>query len=484
MNCATHGLPRLSQEAPPAQGYSPQRFLPTGVMMRTHNNGNQLLPLLYVQPPGFGSAASNDVQQRKKSTRARQACEECRKRKQKCDGDNPCSFCKGSFPCRYHNTPPAKIKNNMDKVISLLEQMSQGKQDLCQGLRQDPARLSTFDDSLRGIGRESSPVAPNESSEHEDPTPKRKQEPGDHRTAPHKLILLWPSVRPLLQEANVGVDEGYVMEAEDRGILRLYGRGERIEEQDGTQPGPASPACSEDGFSDTSLPSEDVWGRGLPEYTYPAADARSNPCTAGGLKPDGTLDLDESTMIELWDSYVKHMHVMHPFLDKARTRILINKFISRYCLNRRRMQSHNTFAIDDGGSDRPIKRQKSNRPTGSQRVPRRAVTKHFVHIERSPSNAVIYLVLALGKICAHKESLPGPVQDGVLNENQVLAHQLSNNPGMHGSPPMLTNVRPSPGSPTLTPNHLHTPPGFSNGNPRMEARLLHKLQRIWMLSLV
>ena len=445
----------------------------TPVMDNHNHNGYPPPPPMYAQAPGYGPAASiNFNVQRKKQMRATQACEQCRQRKQKCDEGTPCSFCKESnLSCQYRDTPPAKTDKNMDKVIALLEQVSQGNQDLRQDLA---TRLSAFDDRLRRMEQQrikSSPVAPSEPSEPEEPAPKRKQELDDHRTAPHKLILLWPSVRPLLQEANVDVNDGYVMEAEDRGVLRLYGRGEGIEEQDGTQPGgPASPARSEDSFSDAPSPPEGIWGCGLPAYAYPTAESRSHPYTAGGLKPDGTLDLDQSTINSLWESYVKHMHVMHPFLDKARTRKLINKFISRYCPNRHRMQSHNTFAVGDGESDRPIKRQRSNGPTGSQGIPGEVVTKRFVDTERSPSNAVIYLVLALGKICAHKESLPGPVQDRVLNANQVLAHQLSGNPGMHGSSPMSTNVKPSPGSPKLTPNHLHTPPGFPNENPRMEYR--------------
>jgi len=251
--------------------------------------------------------------------RATQACEQCRQRKQKCDEGNPCSFCKESnLTCQYRDTPPAKTDKNMDKVIAMLEQVAQGNQDLRQVL---DTKLSVFDDRLRRMEqRRSSPIAPSEPSEPEEPAPKRKQELDDHRTAPHKLILLWPSVRPLLQEANVDVNDGYVMEAEDRGVLRLYGRGEGIEEQDGTQPGgPASPARSEDSFSDAPSPPEGIWGCGLPAYAYPTSESRSHPYTAGGLKPDGTLDLDQVTILSLWDSYVKHMHVMHPFLDKART---------------------------------------------------------------------------------------------------------------------------------------------------------------------
>jgi len=434
-------------------------------------NHNGYQPPIYAQAPGYGpqAASMNFNVQRKKQMRATQACEQCRQRKQKCDEGNPCSFCKESnYTCQYRDTPPAKTDKNMDKVIAMLEQVAQGNQDLRLVL---DTKLSGFDDRLRRMEhRRSSPVAPSEPSEPEEPAPKRKQELDDHRTAPHKLILLWPSVGPLLQEANVDVNDGYVMEAEDRGVLRLYGRGEGIEEQDGTQPGgPASPARSEDSFSDAPSPPEGIWGCGLPAYAYPTSESRSHPYTAGGLKPDGTLDLDQTTILNLWDSYVKHMHVMHPFLDKARTRKLINKFIARYCPNRHR--THSTWAVGDGESDRPIKRQRSNGPTGSQGIGAGEFRRErFVDTERSPSNAVIYLVLALGKICAHKEPLPGPVQDRVLNANQVLAHQLSGNPGMHGSSPMSANVKPSPGSPKHTPNHLHTPPGFPNDNPRVEYR--------------
>jgi hypothetical protein len=360
----------------------------------------------------------------------------------------------------------------MDKVIALLEQVSQGNQDLRQDLA---TRLSAFDDRLRRIEQQriksSSVSPPSELSEPEEPASKRKQELDDHRTAPHKLILLWPSVRPLLQEAKVDVTDNYVMRAEERGVLRLYGRGEGTEEQDGTQPGgPASPARSEDSFSDAPSPIEGIWGCGLPACAYPTVDSGSHSYTEGGLKPDGTLDLDESTIRILGESYFKHIHVMHPFLDKARTCDLIRNFISQNCPNRSRMQSQNSFSVGDGKSDRLIKRQRSNGPAGSQGISGEIVTKRFVDTERSPSNAVIYLVLALGKICAHKGPLAGPVQDRVANANQVLAYQLSGNAGLHGSSPMSTNVKPSPGSPKLTPNHLRTPPGFANENPRMEFR--------------
>jgi hypothetical protein len=371
------------------------------------DNHNGYQPHMYAQAPGYGpQAASINFNVRRMQMRATRACEQCRQRKRKCDEGNPCSFCKESnLTCQYRDTPPAKTDKKMDKVIAILEQVVQGNTDLRQVL---DTKLSVFDDRLRRTEQcRSSPIASSEPSEPEEPAPKRKQELDDHRTAPHKLIVLWPSVRPLLQEAKVDVNDGYVMEAEDRGVLLLYGRGEGIEEQDGTQPGgPASPAHSEDSFSDVPSAPEGIWGCGLPTYAYPASESRSHSYTVGGLKPDGTLDLDQTSILKLWDSYLKHMHVMHPFLDKARTGKSINKFITRYCPNRH--HTHNTWAVGDGEPDRPTKRQRSNGPTSSQGIGADEFRwERFVDTERSPSNAVIYLVLALGKICAHKEDLLG-----------------------------------------------------------------------------
>lgn len=401
--------------------------------------------------------------------RATQACEQCRQRKQKCDEGNPCSFCKESnLTCQYRDTPPAKTDKNMDKVMSYLEQITSALPEMSQDLT---AKLEQLGERIRQVEDQTfkpSPALHEPLPEEEEPTPKRKQQLDDHRTAPHKLILLWPSVRPLLQEAHVDVNDGYVMEAEDRGVLRLYGRGEGIEEQDGTQPGgPASPARSEDSMSnDAPSPPEGIWGCGLSAHAYFNAESRSQPYAAGGLKPDGTLDLDASTIEYLWNCYVKHMHVMHPFLDKGRTWKLISKFIRRYSPSKK---THNAFAVGGEESDRPVKRQRSNGPGGYAGISGEVVTKRFVDTERSPSNAVIYLILALGRICAHKEPLPGPVQDRTLNTNQVLAHQVAGNSGVTGSSPMSANVKPSPGSPKLTPN-MHTPPGYTDGVPHYRSR--------------
>lgn len=276
----------------------------------------------------------------------------------------------------------------------------------------------------------------------------------EHRTAPHKLLLLWPSIRPILKQAKVPHNDGYVMEAEDRGILRLWTKGEGIDENDGTQPGgPASPARSDDQIAEGGpafTPYVDGrWGVGFP--STPSSGRSEHYTGVGGLKANGDLDLDTNTINSLYDSYMRNIHIMHPFLDKRRVRSMFDNFIKRYSSGRPRA----TFVGTNHDSDqRPLKRQRSNGSTaegvnGFDTDSRRELT------ERSPTNCIIFLVLALGKICLYRDPLPAIVQDSKAQVNSVIAHQMSGN-RVAGSPASV-NIKPSPMSPNATPMTQPTP---------------------------
>lgn len=279
----------------------------------------------------------------------------------------------------------------------------------------------------------------------------------EHRTAPHKLLLLWPTIKPLLTAAGVEYNDGYVMEAEDRGILRLWTKGEGIDENDGTQPGgPASPARSDEPSPEGNTgpqPQPYVdgrWGIGFP--STPSSGRSDHYSGVGGLKANGDIDLDATTINSLYDSYMRNLHIMHPFLDKRRVRRMFDNFIKRYSNGRPRA----AFAVGTNfdSDSRPIKRQRSNGSTGE--VPngmesdlRREPT------ERSPTNCIIFLVLALGKICQHRDPLPAIVHDSKAHVNNMIAHQLSGN-RVAGSPASM-NIKPSPMSPNATPMTQPTP---------------------------
>ena len=359
----------------------------------------------------------------------------------------------------------------MEKLLSYMESHS-------QALSTISSKLEDFDRRIRRVeivshsgaqNAQSGAAADSDASIADGPLQQRS-ELDDHRTAPHKLILLWPSVWPLLQDAGINVNNTYVMEAEDRGILRIWTRGEGIDEHDGTQPGgPASPARSEESGegSNAATPPDGLWGTGFPQ-TPMSEIRRSDSYTLGGLKPDGQLDLDVQTINALYDSYMRHMHIMHPFLDKQRLRKLFDHFIKRYSTGHPNLRQK--FAVGSGSdSERPLKRQRSNGSSANAMGPEvNGMRKEPT--ERSPGNAIVWLVLALGKICLYKDPLPGPVQDSRLNANAVISHHI-NNPGVTSQSPgsANANVKPSPMSPQSTPATQPTPSG-PDSMTRIESR--------------
>ncbi|KAK0850701.1 hypothetical protein LTR91_012315 [Friedmanniomyces endolithicus] len=457
-NGVPHGLPPPGHPGqPPPQPHHEQypQYAPPSMENQHGQYPPQQQQAPMYPPPGYGPMSSSASMQRKKQMRATQACEQCRTRKQKCDEGVPCSFCKEQgLHCQYRDTPPAKTDKNMEKLLNHMDAQTTGLDALTSKMDEFHARLRRMEQSNANTSAQAVAGADPED---------RPKKPGEHRTAPHKLLLLWPSVQPLLNAASVTNNDGYVMEAEDRGILRLFSRGEGIDEHDGTQPGgPSSPARSEDSSNESgsvnapTLP-EGLWGTGLPQT--PSSDIRrSEPYNHwGGLKPDGTLDLDSQTVRDLYASYMKHIHVMHPFLDQQRLRTMFNKFIIRHCPDQQKQRSRAAFVAHmDDDSGRAAKRQRSN---GTHANP--STASDTQPPQRSPGNAVIYLVLALGKICQHKTPLPGVIPYNSLTANALVSHQLNGNHGVSSSSPVSTPsvaIKPSPISPNSTPATQPTPP--------------------------
>ncbi|KAK5162821.1 uncharacterized protein LTR77_011147 [Saxophila tyrrhenica] len=275
-----------------------------------------------------------------------------------------------------------------------------------------------------------------------------------HQTAPHRLILLWPSVRSLLRDANVDVGDSYVMEAEDCGILQSWSRGEDNHENNGTQPGgSASPAPRDDkrGHHNTNNPSppHNSWGTGFQHA--PSSDASwSEPLGKGGLRPDGTLDLDVIAINSLYDSYMKNMHVMHPFLEKQQVREIFDSFISRYGTTQTTLPTN--FAVGNTSDpERPLKRQRSNGSTATGTMHQEERTGRRELTERSPTDVIVWLILALGKICAHKDDLAGIVPDRASHANTALLHSLTGNSGLTNISPTSVAIKSNGMSPSTPP---------------------------------
>jgi len=125
------------------------------------------------------------------------------------------------------------------------------------------------------------------------------------------------------------------------------------------------------------------------------------------------LRVDEETINRLFESYGKHIPVLHPFLDLASLATTKEKFVRRYSPRREAVPSR--FAVNrvqcspTPSLSEPLsigmKRKRSEQslppapPLGFRN------TGPVRPIEYTVDNAI---VLALGKVCKHKEPLSFP----------------------------------------------------------------------------
>ena len=297
--------------------------------------------------------------------------------------------------------------------------------------------------------------------------------PMGHTTAAQNL-LKWPQIRRLVGD----VDEKYVINAEkSRGLLRLYGRGEGDDKDDGGA-GPSSPASMGGAEytpeSNPDLPVNSVWGT---DYVPPiVGDNRSErgSIPVGGLLRDGTLNVDSGEVRRLHQSYLAHIHILHPFMDKKVLGKLMTNFISKYSHSRvsRPAAAQPPFSPPFDNPSGPIlsgsslKRKRSGDGPGiGIRHPATEDSEYVYQpkpvngpqFERSISTAISLLVLALGKVCEWNKPLPGPVRDGVGdNTSNPRSHSL---PIGHGESPVTAPAVPSPAS-------IQSPSGSSRPSPQ------------------
>lgn len=287
--------------------------------------------------------------------------------------------------------------------------------------------------------------------------------PLKHTTAVHHMFE-WPLIQALIPKNQSST---YVMDTElNRGLLRLYGCGEGEDKGDGHEgaPSPANSQSSEgrpmdDDTSSTSP--HGVWGNGqlpLPP-TSTDQNAREHP---GGLSPRGGLMLDSEAVDMYFRSYMDNMHILHPFLEPRVLRKMIHNFKKKYSWDYR--PHHATSHVT--GTKR--KREATDSPTALDDIPptfaggrphSRAINSSM--IEHSVANAIVLLVIALGKVCAHKDPLPGPASTASIRTStpHTMYSTLSDLP--------YNNAKSAPASPyTQTNGHHAVAAAASPSNPQ------------------
>lgn len=264
--------------------------------------------------------------------------------------------------------------------------------------------------------------------------------PPRHTTGAHKLLTHWYEVmNPLMKvqgtDQLVVNSENYAFEAEDaRGLLRVYGIGEGHDEGDGTQNSLTNGSGSN--VSSPSLrTSEGLWGATLTPSSNHDSKGNEDPFI-GGVHADGSLNVDEQTVRRLFRSFLTNIHILHPFLERKRITKLVDGFIRSY--------SPSGAAAEFASSNASLKRKRSggltNSPGTSGGQDATGSSGPCQPIERSIRNALVLLVLALGKITEVKTPLSGPVRDGELYAPMPISDSPPSQ--IAGTPPVAVKQSP------------------------------------------
>jgi hypothetical protein len=254
-----------------------------------------------------------------------------------------------------------------------------------------------------------------------DSAPKEKNGlQSDHTTPAHKLLEEWPSMINFcrdveylnkLKENGQDVSEYPMQLEQNRGLLRVWGVGEGQDLNDGAQ-GPGSPESSNDSDAYSPAPGrEGLWGHPPADHSSPSTSTTngdgpsSHPSFEGGLGPDGRPNFHSRVLWQLYESYIRNMHNLHPFMNPSKIRRMFQEFSDQYSPDAKSNSAASPAANALGSQfNHGVKRKRSGSAFGEPYSSKGA-------IERSLRNAIVLLILALGKVCDYKGQLPSPQSD-------------------------------------------------------------------------
>ena len=238
------------------------------------------------------------------------------------------------------------------------------------------------------------------------------QAPTSHETGAQYLVQ-WPYIADYFKNAGVESAEYVLEETEKSGTLRPYGWS-HIENGQIQDPPSDDQWDEETKEQNPDDPLEGMWGSG------PATRGPNNPPNVGGGNPDGSLDLVGDTVWKLYDSYMRNMWVLHPFLDGKWLNTKIEEFVSNHSpASFHTTHSDGHFAMpgapasgarpDTPGSTIGKRKRQSNASedtvdfTPSESTRKWQAPKKMP--DRSMQNAIVLLVLALGKVLLEERFL-------------------------------------------------------------------------------
>ncbi|KNG44379.1 c6 zinc finger domain-containing protein [Stemphylium lycopersici] len=432
-------------------------------MSPSHPNG----PPYHAQPPPSQQYAQpvtpyaptpymNDYgaaqQIRRKQVRATQACNHCRSRKQKCDEARPCQFCReNNFDCQYKDVPPPKqdrsmmqLQESVNNISDVLSQFVDQFNNWKQGVEARLPPTRNHDMISSHPSPEASFSAPQrDQSTSRWPTPIQGR---GHMARVHSNLKMESPVVPhssMMSPLGTSASAPIKQESQfapppqqpatpaesleqDRGLLRVWGVGEGQDLNDGAQ-GPGSPESSNESDAPSPAPGKDgLWGH--PPYDHQSpSEPSSTPRESyqSGLGPDGRPDFRRHVMFDLLKSYMDSMHMFHPFINEVKLKRMFREFSDQYSPESRGTGVRSPAVNGVHQLNPGIKRKRS--ASGIDGLP-----SARGEIERSLRNAIVLLVLALGKVCSYTAPLPAPQNDRNPYVHSEYGY-IRNSPNTNGS---------------------------------------------------
>ncbi|EXL65923.1 hypothetical protein FOPG_17879 [Fusarium oxysporum f. sp. conglutinans race 2 54008] len=396
---------------------------------------------------------------RKKVKRVSQACDNCRQLKTRCDGTNPCKNCiEKGVECQYRdpvpkppNKPQADILEGLGSVQSSLDSimahLGQFDQRLTKMESLLPKHIATSALKTKSSVEDedkcspASPCVPNDhpvdpycnNAHHDHPAsepmalhrmaedemeiePGPPVSPGElaipiNHTTLAGLLLEWPSIRELTKhhverEGIRYISEYPISQEQNRGVLIVYGRGEDSHpSRHVREPTDHGNFDMADDSSDMASPSPGAdWGQ-LGGLSPP-----DQVEFKGGVLVDGNPDFSEPKVWAYVESFKENILNMHPIIQpKLLDYWLLDYWVRHFLNNLTASQPHPAKAqihkpnvlVAGSKRKRPPELDGFEPPTPSPPSPCRP--------DRSIHTALVLTVLALGKVCLHRDNVPDVV---------------------------------------------------------------------------
>lgn len=298
-------------------------------------------------------------------------------------------------------------------------------------------------------------------SVYENPTgppvvPGQPSMPADHTTLA-ALLLQWPSINSMVQglvqiEKIQPVAEFPIRQEQQRGLLRVFGRGEGLDQDIRQLPNRHEPQTDQamndinDESSDAPSPmaTGEAWGQvgglGMPA---PNVDAVYKN---GVIHVDGLPDFDRQRVQSYVQSFKDNILNMHPILIPKELDAMVTVFLQSIPLQTAKphMKANPKFAVSSNTPTISISetsgKRKRSPASDEQNLPSAYHRPGLPY--RSIHHALVLVVLALGKICLHKEKIPDVVPD----QDQQPMH---NSPSVRNGVPAASPSQGSPPGPML-----------------------------------